>query len=68
MGEGRGVEGREKVRRVTLLFLPDSAYRKCPQGRAARKTSSSLELLRKDTICSSHEVISCPHQHMLPRQ
>ncbi|XP_059548033.1 von Willebrand factor A domain-containing protein 3A [Myotis daubentonii] len=43
---------------VTSLFLADSGYRKHPQGRGARRTGSSLELPRKDAICSSHEWVA----------
>ncbi|XP_059934373.1 von Willebrand factor A domain-containing protein 3A [Mesoplodon densirostris] len=33
-------------------------YRKYPQGRGLRRTSSSIELPRKDTVCSSREWVA----------
>ncbi|KAM7147560.1 von Willebrand factor A domain-containing protein 3A isoform 3-T4 [Molossus nigricans] len=35
-----------------------SVYRKYPRGRRVRRTSSSVELPRKDTVCSSQEWIA----------
>ncbi|XP_023620601.1 von Willebrand factor A domain-containing protein 3A [Myotis lucifugus] len=52
--------GRRKThtREAEAGSSEDSVYRKHPQGRGARRTGSSLELPRKDAICSSHEVRS----------
>uniref|UniRef100_G1P0R8 von Willebrand factor A domain containing 3A n=1 Tax=Myotis lucifugus TaxID=59463 RepID=G1P0R8_MYOLU len=51
--------GRRKThtREAEAGSSEDSVYRKHPQGRGARRTGSSLELPRKDAICSSHEAI-----------
>ncbi|KAM6166301.1 LOW QUALITY PROTEIN: von Willebrand factor A domain-containing protein 3A [Erethizon dorsatum] len=35
-----------------------SVYKKYPQGRSIRRTSSSVELPRKDTVCSSQEWVA----------
>lgn len=50
------------------LFLPGSVYKRYPRGRAIiRRPTSSVELPRKDTVCSSQEVRGRVHQHMIPR-
>lgn len=43
------------------LFLPGSVYKNYPRGRCIRRTSSPVELPRKDTVCSSQEVFKCGH-------
>ncbi|XP_014400903.1 PREDICTED: von Willebrand factor A domain-containing protein 3A [Myotis brandtii] len=52
--------GRRKThtREAEAGSSEDSVYRKHPQGRGARRTGSSLELPRKDAICSSHEWVA----------
>uniref|UniRef100_A0A2K5DXB7 von Willebrand factor A domain containing 3A n=1 Tax=Aotus nancymaae TaxID=37293 RepID=A0A2K5DXB7_AOTNA len=35
-----------------------SVYKKYPQGRSVRRTSSSMDLPRKDTVCSSQEWVA----------
>eukprot|EP00069_Balaena_mysticetus_P019325 bmy_12043T0 len=37
---------------------PGFVYRKYPRGRGLRRTSSSIELPRKDTVCSSREWVA----------
>ncbi|XP_063454550.1 von Willebrand factor A domain-containing protein 3A [Pan paniscus] len=66
-------EGMMELRRKTksreaetslLLFYTEkrndvgSVYKKYPQGRGLRRTSSSIDLPRKDTVCSSQEWVA----------
>lgn len=51
MGVGEG--GR---RGHLAVSVPGSVYKKYPQGRGRRRPESSIELPRKDTVCSSREV------------
>ncbi|KAM7329264.1 hypothetical protein ACRRTK_010877 [Alexandromys fortis] len=37
---------------------PGSVYKRYPQGKSVRRTNSSIELPRKDTVCSSQEWIA----------
>lgn len=46
------------------MFFLGSVYRRYPQGKLARRINSSVELPKKDTVCSSQEVLSCPYQHI----
>lgn len=64
----KGGEGKRIAQDNSALFLPGSVYKKYPQGRGLRRTRSSIELPRKDTVCSSQEVLRCLYQHVPPKQ
>lgn len=58
-------KGKPKSEEPALsLFYTDSGnsvgsvYKRYPQGKSVRRTNSSIELPRKDTVCSSREWIA----------
>nr|XP_031543137.1 von Willebrand factor A domain-containing protein 3A [Vicugna pacos] len=62
-GRRRKTTARDAEASLSLFYTETgnnvgSVYRKYPQGRGLRRTSSSIELPRKDTICSSQEWIA----------
>ncbi|XP_064334583.1 von Willebrand factor A domain-containing protein 3A isoform X2 [Camelus dromedarius] len=62
-GRRRKTTARDAEASLSLFYTEmgnnvGSVYRKYPQGRGLRRTSSSIELPRKDTICSSQEWIA----------
>lgn len=60
---GRRKGGRKRqLHGNTAVLLLGSVYKRYPQGKSVRRTNSSIELPRKDTVCSSQEVFSCSHQ------
>ncbi|KAF5914233.1 hypothetical protein HPG69_005083 [Diceros bicornis minor] len=59
----RKTKSREAETSLSLFYTETgnnvgSVYRKYPQGRGVRRTSPSIELPRKDTICSSREWVA----------
>lgn len=64
----KGGEGKRIAQDNSALFFPGSVYKKYPQGKGLRRTRSSIELPRKDTVCSSQEVLCCLYQHVPPKQ
>nr|XP_010959331.1 PREDICTED: von Willebrand factor A domain-containing protein 3A [Camelus bactrianus] len=62
-GRRRKTTARDTEASLSLFYTEmgnnvGSVYRKYPQGRGLRRTSSSIKLPRKDTICSSQEWIA----------
>ena len=62
----KGGEDKRIAQDNSALLLEGSVYKKYPQRRGLRRTRSSIELPRKDTVCSSQEVLCCLYQHMPP--
>ncbi|XP_014652682.1 PREDICTED: von Willebrand factor A domain-containing protein 3A [Ceratotherium simum simum] len=59
----RKTKSREAETSLSLFYTETgnnvgSVYKKYPQGRGVRRTSPSIELPRKDTICSSREWVA----------
>ncbi|XP_008059962.1 von Willebrand factor A domain-containing protein 3A [Carlito syrichta] len=59
----RKTTSREAETSLSLFYTEignnvGSVYKKYPQGRSVRSTSSSIDLPRKDTVCSSQEWIA----------
>nr|XP_023471953.1 von Willebrand factor A domain-containing protein 3A isoform X3 [Equus caballus] len=59
----RKTKSREAETSLLLFYTETgnnvgSVYKKYPQGRGVRRTSSSIELPRKDTVCSSQEWVA----------
>ncbi|XP_054549899.1 von Willebrand factor A domain-containing protein 3A [Talpa occidentalis] len=62
-GQRRKNKSREAKTSLSLFYTETgnnvgSVYKRYPQGRRIRRTSSSVELPKKDTICSSQEWIA----------
>ncbi|XP_035877287.1 von Willebrand factor A domain-containing protein 3A isoform X2 [Phyllostomus discolor] len=59
----RKTQAREAEMSLSLFYTETgnnvgSVYRKYPRGRSLRRVSSSIELPRKDTVCSSEEWVA----------
>lgn len=59
----RGVVAGKKGACIDFdVFLLGSVYRKYPLAKNLRRiNTASVELPRKDVVCSSQEVLNCPH-------
>nr|XP_054098649.1 von Willebrand factor A domain-containing protein 3A isoform X4 [Callithrix jacchus] len=63
MERRRKTRSREAETSLSLFYTETgnnvgSVYKKYPQGRGVRRTSSSMDLPRKDTVCSSQEWVA----------
>ncbi|XP_032098798.1 von Willebrand factor A domain-containing protein 3A isoform X2 [Sapajus apella] len=63
MERRRKTRSREVETSLSLFYTETgnnvgSVYKKYPQGRGVRRTSSSMDLPRKDTVCSSQEWVA----------
>ncbi|XP_057633972.1 von Willebrand factor A domain-containing protein 3A isoform X3 [Chionomys nivalis] len=63
MGQKRKGKPRSEEPALSLFYTDSgnsvgSVYKRYPQGKSVRRTNSSIELPRKDTVCSSREWIA----------